>query len=73
MGKIVDRDTLQEIVASAHVHGEKIVFTNGCFDIIHSGHIKYLRQAKDIFNTIGSLELSKIINNSIDNIKNNQD
>ena len=46
MGKIVNRDTLQEIVASAHAHGKKIVFTNGCFDIIHSGHVKYLRQAK---------------------------
>lgn len=46
MGKIVNRDTLQEILASAHSHGKKIVFTNGCFDIIHCGHIKYLRQAK---------------------------
>jgi rfaE bifunctional protein nucleotidyltransferase chain/domain len=46
LGKIVNRDTLQEIVASAHAHGKKIVFTNGCFDIIHSGHIKHLRQAK---------------------------
>ncbi len=27
--------------------GKKIVFTNGCFDILHVGHIKYLSQAKD--------------------------
>ena len=46
MGKIVNLDTLQEIVASSHSHGKKIVFTNGCFDLIHIGHIKYLRQAK---------------------------
>ena len=46
MGKIVKRDTLQEIVESARSHGKKIVFTNGCFDLIHIGHIKYLRQAK---------------------------
>ena len=46
MGKIVNLNTLNEIVASAHAHSKKIVFTNGCFDIIHSGHIKYLRQAK---------------------------
>ena len=46
MGKIVNQDTLQEIVESARSHGKKIVFTNGCFDLIHIGHIKYLRQAK---------------------------
>ncbi len=27
-------------------HGEKIVFTNGCFDILHTGHVTYLREAK---------------------------
>jgi D-beta-D-heptose 7-phosphate kinase/D-beta-D-heptose 1-phosphate adenosyltransferase len=46
LGKIVNWDTLQEIVASAQSHGKKTVFTNGCFDLIHIGHIKYLRQAK---------------------------
>jgi len=44
--KIVSRDALQKIVAGAQSHGRKIVFTNGCFDLIHTGHIKYLRQAK---------------------------
>ncbi|HET6528304.1 MAG TPA: D-glycero-beta-D-manno-heptose 1-phosphate adenylyltransferase [Balneolaceae bacterium] len=28
--------------------GKKIVFTNGCFDILHSGHVKYLKQAKEL-------------------------
>ena len=28
--------------------GKKIVFTNGCFDLLHLGHIKYLSQAKDL-------------------------
>jgi glycerol-3-phosphate cytidylyltransferase len=28
--------------------GKKIVFTNGCFDIIHAGHVRYLRQAKNL-------------------------
>ena len=46
MGKVIKRDPLQKIISSAQSHGRKIVFTNGCFDIIHSGHIKYLRQAK---------------------------
>jgi D-beta-D-heptose 7-phosphate kinase/D-beta-D-heptose 1-phosphate adenosyltransferase len=45
LGKIVNWDTLQEVVASAQSQGKKIVFTNGCFDIIHRGHIEYLRQA----------------------------
>lgn len=33
-------------VADAHSHGERIVMTNGCFDILHQGHITYLEQAK---------------------------
>ena len=28
--------------------GKKIVFTNGCFDILHLGHVQYLSQAKDL-------------------------
>ena len=28
------------------VSGKRVVFTNGCFDIIHSGHVKYLNEAK---------------------------
>ena len=34
-------------VQDAKVHGEKIVFTNGCFDIIHAGHVGYLAEAKE--------------------------
>ncbi len=30
----------------ARAHGEKIVFTNGCFDILHAGHVSYLEQAR---------------------------
>lgn len=32
----------------ARAHGEKIVFTNGCFDIIHAGHVGYLEQAREL-------------------------
>ncbi|HET8707315.1 MAG TPA: bifunctional D-glycero-beta-D-manno-heptose-7-phosphate kinase/D-glycero-beta-D-manno-heptose 1-phosphate adenylyltransferase HldE [Pseudomonadales bacterium] len=35
-------------VEDARAHGEKIVFTNGCFDIIHAGHVSYLEQAKEL-------------------------
>ncbi|MFH1904568.1 MAG: D-glycero-beta-D-manno-heptose 1-phosphate adenylyltransferase [bacterium] len=43
---------LKEIVSLLKKQGKKIGFTNGCFDLIHVGHIKYLRAAKklcDIF------------------------
>jgi D-beta-D-heptose 7-phosphate kinase/D-beta-D-heptose 1-phosphate adenosyltransferase len=33
-------------VADAKAHGETIVMTNGCFDILHAGHVSYLEQAK---------------------------
>jgi len=32
----------------ARAHGEKIVFTNGCFDILHAGHVGYLEQARKL-------------------------
>ena len=35
-------------VLDAKAHGEKIVFTNGCFDIIHAGHVGYLAKAKEL-------------------------
>jgi rfaE bifunctional protein nucleotidyltransferase chain/domain len=48
MGKIVNWKELKKVVDSAKSNGKKIVFTNGCFDIIHVGHIAYLRQAKKL-------------------------
>jgi len=38
---------LKEIVEELKREGKKIVFTNGCFDILHIGHINYLREAKN--------------------------
>ena len=46
MGQVVSRDELKEIVEKERAAGKKIVFTNGCFDLIHVGHIRYLREAK---------------------------
>lgn len=37
-----------EIVEKARKEGKKIVFTNGCFDIIHAGHVDYLEKAKSL-------------------------
>lgn len=44
--KIVDRDTLQRRIAAWRAHGETIVFTNGCFDLLHAGHVTYLEAAR---------------------------
>ncbi|MDD2863597.1 MAG: bifunctional D-glycero-beta-D-manno-heptose-7-phosphate kinase/D-glycero-beta-D-manno-heptose 1-phosphate adenylyltransferase HldE [Methylococcales bacterium] len=43
---VVCEDELLEIMQRAKAHGEKIVMTNGCFDLLHIGHITYLQQAK---------------------------
>jgi D-beta-D-heptose 7-phosphate kinase / D-beta-D-heptose 1-phosphate adenosyltransferase len=39
---------LKVAVADARSHGEKVVFTNGCFDIIHAGHVSYLEQSREL-------------------------
>ncbi|MFH1613319.1 MAG: D-glycero-beta-D-manno-heptose 1-phosphate adenylyltransferase [bacterium] len=44
--KIKTLEELKNIVEKLKKNGEKIVTTNGCFDLIHPGHIKYLWQAK---------------------------
>jgi rfaE bifunctional protein nucleotidyltransferase chain/domain len=46
--KIVTREEAQRIVTEWKAQGEKVVFTNGCFDIIHKGHVCYLAQARDL-------------------------
>jgi len=43
---ILAADQLQTLVRSAQKHKQKVVMTNGCFDIIHAGHIAYLEEAK---------------------------
>ena len=42
----MNRQQLQVAVADARSHGERIVMTNGCFDILHAGHVLYLNQAR---------------------------
>jgi len=48
VNKILDWHELKTVVDSLKAKGKRIVFTNGCFDIIHVGHIRYLRQAKEL-------------------------
>lgn len=45
-GKLKNLDELTKLVAQARQNGKSVVFTNGCFDILHRGHVHVLRQAK---------------------------
>lgn len=45
--KVVDRVTAVARVADARRAGKRIVFTNGCFDLMHVGHVRYLAAARD--------------------------
>jgi len=42
---VLDEPALLAMLAEARAHGESIVMTNGCFDILHAGHVAYLEQA----------------------------
>lgn len=46
--KIVQKTDLNFIINRWRLKDERVVFTNGCFDIIHQGHIDYLSKAKDL-------------------------
>ena len=45
---ILDEEHLLQQVQDARAYGEKIIMTNGCFDILHSGHVAYLEKAKSL-------------------------
>lgn len=46
MNKILDRKILKDNLDVLRGEGKKIAFTNGCFDILHVGHVRYLKEAK---------------------------
>jgi D-beta-D-heptose 7-phosphate kinase/D-beta-D-heptose 1-phosphate adenosyltransferase len=45
---LVTKERLLELAGLARAHGEKVVMTNGCFDILHAGHVAYLREARKL-------------------------
>lgn len=47
-GGIMEEDALLEIINDAKAQGETLVMTNGCFDILHPGHVSYLKNAKKL-------------------------
>jgi D-beta-D-heptose 7-phosphate kinase/D-beta-D-heptose 1-phosphate adenosyltransferase len=47
MNAIISRNEIKKIAQLLKAEGKKIVFTNGCFDILHAGHVDYLAKAKE--------------------------
>ncbi|HTZ17768.1 MAG TPA: D-glycero-beta-D-manno-heptose 1-phosphate adenylyltransferase [Dissulfurispiraceae bacterium] len=48
MGRIVTPVELKRELGVLRKSGKRIVFTNGCFDILHAGHVRYLREARTL-------------------------
>lgn len=46
--KVLSAQSLEQAIADFKKAGKKIVFTNGCFDLLHIGHVRYLEQAKSL-------------------------
>lgn len=46
MGQLVDRKNIQNLITELRKQNKTIVTTNGCFDILHVGHVRYLQKTK---------------------------
>lgn len=46
MEKLIEKEKLDNIIKKLKSENKKIVFTNGCFDILHAGHVRYLKESK---------------------------
>jgi D-beta-D-heptose 7-phosphate kinase/D-beta-D-heptose 1-phosphate adenosyltransferase len=46
--KIKHLDVLTAIITAEKTRGKRVVFTNGCFDLLHAGHVKYLQKARKL-------------------------
>ena len=45
MGRLVSRDELVDLVRADRAEGRTVAFANGCFDLLHAGHVRYLQAA----------------------------
>ena len=50
--KVVDRAAAARWVQELQAQGRKVVFTNGCFDLLHRGHVHYLEEARALGNAL---------------------
>ena len=48
MSSVCDKNELEQRVRRAQQQGKKVVMTNGCFDVLHAGHVQYLKQAREL-------------------------
>jgi D-beta-D-heptose 7-phosphate kinase/D-beta-D-heptose 1-phosphate adenosyltransferase len=44
--KVVEREELVQEVSRRRANGQRVAFTNGCFDVLHAGHVQYLNEAR---------------------------
>ncbi len=54
MGVILPLAQLQVEREQLRLAGKTLVFTNGCFDLIHAGHVRYLQEARALGDALGS-------------------
>lgn len=43
---LIPAERIEDFCAALREAGQKVVFTNGCFDILHAGHVRYLQEAR---------------------------
>ena len=48
MGEVIVREALIRERARLRGEGRRVVFTNGCFDLLHPGHVRYLHEARSL-------------------------
>jgi len=46
MGQVVSLDEMARVHTAMRARGQRLVFTNGCFDLLHPGHVAYLQEAR---------------------------
>ena len=49
---LIPNEKIEDFCATLRAAGQRIVFTNGCFDILHAGHVRYLTQARSLGNCL---------------------